>query len=117
MEEQCVLIELINEYQERTGKTWGIAEQRMKKICDTFDYTFTFNEQGNICVNMMGISEVYNGKSIYEFFGKNFHDKEQFIDHREYTDAQEMVNDWTGECKRLNEQYLSKGNDKAFDWV
>ena len=109
--------EIINEYEQYTGKKWGIAEQHMFEVCNTFDYTFTFNEQGNICINMMGISEVYNGKSIYEFFGKNFYDKEQLIDHREYVDAQAMVNDWIDECKRLNEQYMSKGCEKAFDWV
>lgn len=117
MIEKDEIADIIHNYEETTGKKWTINEQHMVEICDTFDYTFMFNEKGNIGINMKGISETYNGQSIYEFFGKNFCDKEKFIDHREYVNVQAMIDDWTEECKKLNSEYLSKHNHKAFSWI
>ena len=108
---------LKRDYEKNTGRQWGDAEQHMLEICDAFDYTITLPKNGCIILNMKGETEEYNGKSIYDFYGHSFSDKDKLIDHREYLSVEDMLSDWEDECTKVNENDTKEGRKKTFNWI
>ena len=114
--ESIIDLEVREDYERETGKSWTETEERMAEICSFYDYGFTWNENGNIVIN----NAYYCGwqEDYYKFFGKNNEKdtEDGILRHYEYKSAEEMVNDWLDICKTTNEDYVKNGQEKPFGW-
>lgn len=89
------LRETARRYEDETGRLWGDTERRMAQICEFYEHTFSWDEDGSIHI----------ADSLSP-------DTNTFC----YRNAKEMVDEWEASCRQTNRDYRENGQKAPFPW-